>query len=74
MEMAFACKKCKKAFRKDMNEFDESDEYCRKSATTVSRLLIAVFTSGGYIAKVCLIGLIADMSDLASTLRQPFPT
>ena len=28
MEMVFACKKCKKAFRKDMNEFDDSDEYC----------------------------------------------
>ncbi|KAI0730717.1 CHY zinc finger-domain-containing protein [Earliella scabrosa] len=27
-EMAFLCKKCKKAFRKDMSEFDESDEYC----------------------------------------------
>lgn len=27
-EMAFACKKCKKAFRKDMANYDESDEYC----------------------------------------------
>jgi Zn finger protein HypA/HybF involved in hydrogenase expression len=26
--MTFACKKCKKAFRKDVAEFDESDEYC----------------------------------------------
>lgn len=26
--MVFACKKCKKAFRKDVQEFDESDEYC----------------------------------------------
>jgi len=26
--MTFACKKCKKAFRKDAHEFDESDEYC----------------------------------------------
>jgi DNA-directed RNA polymerase subunit RPC12/RpoP len=24
----FACKKCKKAFRKDAEEFEESDEYC----------------------------------------------
>ncbi len=24
----FACKKCKKAFRKDAQEFEESDEYC----------------------------------------------
>lgn len=28
MEMIFACKKCKKCFRKDMNEFEESDEFC----------------------------------------------
>ena len=27
-EMVFACKKCRKAFRKDMSEYDESDEYC----------------------------------------------
>ncbi|KAK3702473.1 hypothetical protein LTR37_014835 [Vermiconidia calcicola] len=28
MEMVFACKKCKKCFRKDMDEFEDSDEYC----------------------------------------------
>ncbi|KAG6847943.1 hypothetical protein H0H93_004711 [Arthromyces matolae] len=28
MEMAFMCKKCKKAFRKDMSTYEESDEYC----------------------------------------------
>jgi uncharacterized CHY-type Zn-finger protein len=27
-EMVFACKKCKKAFRKDMLTFEEADEYC----------------------------------------------
>jgi uncharacterized CHY-type Zn-finger protein len=27
-EMAFICKKCKKAFRKDMSVYEESDEYC----------------------------------------------
>ena len=26
--MTFVCKKCKKAFRKSMEDFDESDEYC----------------------------------------------
>jgi len=26
--MTFVCKKCKKAFRKDAQEFEESDEYC----------------------------------------------
>lgn len=28
LEMAFICKKCKKAFRKDMTAYEESDEYC----------------------------------------------
>ncbi|KAG6382143.1 hypothetical protein JVT61DRAFT_787 [Boletus reticuloceps] len=27
-EMAFACKRCKKVFRKDMSNYEESDEYC----------------------------------------------
>jgi uncharacterized CHY-type Zn-finger protein len=27
-EMSFICKKCKKAFRKDMTSYEESDEYC----------------------------------------------
>ncbi|KNZ74047.1 hypothetical protein J132_08357 [Termitomyces sp. J132] len=26
--MVFMCKKCKKAFRKDMSSYEESDEYC----------------------------------------------
>lgn len=26
--MIFACKKCKKCFRKDAQEFEDSDEYC----------------------------------------------
>lgn len=26
--MVFACKKCKKCFRKDGQEFEEADEYC----------------------------------------------
>ena len=28
MEFVFMCKKCKKAFRKDVGEFEEADEYC----------------------------------------------
>ncbi|CAE6419295.1 hypothetical protein ACGC1H_001891 [Rhizoctonia solani] len=28
LEMVFMCKKCRKAFRKDMATFEESDEYC----------------------------------------------
>lgn len=27
-EMVFACKKCKKVFRKDYREWDETDEFC----------------------------------------------
>jgi NAD-dependent SIR2 family protein deacetylase len=27
-EITFACKKCKKIFRKDMREYEEQDEYC----------------------------------------------
>ncbi|KAJ3225230.1 hypothetical protein HK099_007148 [Clydaea vesicula] len=27
-EMVFACKKCKKVFRKDMAVYEDSDEYC----------------------------------------------
>ncbi|GAB5592704.1 hypothetical protein Unana1_07604 [Umbelopsis nana] len=27
-EMAFACKKCKKTFRKDMSDFEDEDEFC----------------------------------------------
>ena len=27
-EMVFACKQCKKCFRKDMTQFEEPDEYC----------------------------------------------
>lgn len=28
LELAFMCKKCKRAFRKDMAVFEDSDEYC----------------------------------------------
>ncbi|KAL3900169.1 MAG: hypothetical protein SGCHY_001534 [Lobulomycetales sp.] len=28
MDMVFACKKCKKVFRKDMSNYEDSDEYC----------------------------------------------
>jgi len=27
-ELTFMCKKCKRAFRKDVTDFDETDEYC----------------------------------------------
>lgn len=28
IEMAFICKKCRKAFRKDLTQYEESDEFC----------------------------------------------
>jgi uncharacterized CHY-type Zn-finger protein len=28
MEFVFACKKCKKTFRKDVSEYEEADEFC----------------------------------------------
>ena len=28
LDMVMLCKKCKKAFRKDVNEFEEADEHC----------------------------------------------
>ena len=28
LDLVFLCKKCKKAFRKEVNEFEEADEYC----------------------------------------------
>ncbi|KAJ3186232.1 hypothetical protein HDU85_007672 [Gaertneriomyces sp. JEL0708] len=28
VELVFACKKCKKVFRKDATDFSEEDEYC----------------------------------------------
>ncbi|KAJ3175179.1 hypothetical protein HDU87_006414 [Geranomyces variabilis] len=28
MEMCFACKKCRKVFRKDMTNYEEEDEFC----------------------------------------------
>ena len=28
LEMVFACKKCKKTFRKDMSDYEEEDEFC----------------------------------------------
>ncbi|KCV73071.1 hypothetical protein H696_00617 [Fonticula alba] len=27
-EMVFACKKCRKVFRKDLSEYEEADEFC----------------------------------------------
>ena len=55
-EMVFMCKKCKKAFRKSMAEYDESDEYCphcdnhyvsaRLSYRGQSRIVVVSWTAG----------------------------
>lgn len=38
--MVFACKKCKKTFRKDMTVYDDSDEYCPHCDNRYVRLLV----------------------------------
>jgi hypothetical protein len=40
MEMTFLCKKCKKAFRKDMTTYEESDEYCPHCDNHYVRVLL----------------------------------
>ena len=52
MEMVFLCKKCKKAFRKEVSEFEEADEFCphcdnhfiieAKTPETEGRLVVQV--------------------------------
>lgn len=51
-EMAFMCKKCRKAFRKDMSKYEEADEYCphcdnhyvrRRNRFPLSRVLASRF-------------------------------
>lgn len=57
-EVSFLCKKCRKAFRKDMTVFEDADEFC-------PHVRCALF---------CLRPLqeIADDSGLRWTVRQPF--
>ena len=52
MELVFLCKKCKRAFRKQVEEFEEADEYCphcdnhfiieAKTRETEGRLVVEV--------------------------------
>jgi hypothetical protein len=44
-EMAFMCKKCKKAFRKDMTAYEESDEYCPHCDNHYVRIYFLSFCS-----------------------------
>lgn len=43
-EMAFLCKKCKKAFRKDMTAYEESDEYCPHCDNHYVRVSVSCIT------------------------------
>ena len=62
MEMIFMCKKCKKAFRKEVSEFEEADEYCphcdnhfiieAKTPLTEGRLVVEVDQARGHEHKV----------------------
>ena len=40
-EVIFACKTCKKAFRKDIQQFEESDEYCPHCANHFGTYFVA---------------------------------
>ena len=58
MEMLFLCKKCKRAFRKEVSEFEEADEYCphcdnhfiieAKTRETEGRLVVEVQQERGH--------------------------
>ena len=58
MELVFLCKKCKRAFRKDVSEFEEADEYCphcdnhfiieAKTPETEGKLVIEVEQEKGH--------------------------
>ena len=58
MEMIFLCKKCKKAFRKEVSEFEEADEYCphcdnhfiieAKTPLTEGRMVVEIEQSQGH--------------------------
>ena len=58
MELVFLCKKCKKAFRKDVSEFEEADEYCphcdnhyiieAKTPETEGKLVVEVEQMAGH--------------------------
>ena len=61
MEMIFLCKKCKKAFRKDVSEFEEADEHCphcdnhfiieAKTPATEGRLVVEIEQERGHEAR-----------------------
>ena len=62
MEFVFACKKCKKTFRKDVTEYEDADEYCPhcdnlyvievKTTQTEGKMIIEFQTQKGHEKKV----------------------
>ncbi|KAJ7678585.1 CHY zinc finger domain-containing protein, partial [Mycena olivaceomarginata] len=50
-EMTFMCKKCKKAFRKDMSVYEESDEYCPHCDNHYVRLPFSFIADEVYASK-----------------------
>merc|ERR1719446_1648582 len=62
MEIVFMCKKCRKAFRKNVEEFEEADEYCphcdnhfmieAKTPETEGKLMIEFKAEKGHEHKV----------------------
>lgn len=50
IEMAFICKKCRKAFRKDLAQYEESDEFCphcdNHYVSTAPPLSLALVSAG----------------------------
>ena len=64
MEMIFMCKKCKKAFRKEVDRFEEADEHCphcdnhymveAKTPETEGKLIIDIKMEKGHEGKVTM--------------------
>ena len=64
MEMIFMCKKCKKAFRKEVDQFEEADEHCphcdnhymveAKTPETEGKLIIDIKMEKGHEGKVTM--------------------
>ena len=56
MEMSFICKKCRKAFRKDMLLYEESDEYCPHCDNHYVRFFWLLLAFRDYEREALLIG------------------
>ncbi len=58
MELVFLCKKCKRAFRKEVSEFEEADEFCphcdnhfiieAKTPDTEGRFVVKIEQAAGH--------------------------